>query len=164
MQLEPGTYDYKHVFDGLNKIIRNEGVDKLFLGGSVMVVLSALDLGLTFGFYEYFMRITHPFQELSEAFTLGKSFVNGILAASVAGIITNPPAVLATRMQMVDTTVHEKERVGSLIKKIYQHEGVLGFMKGVTGRIALAGLGASLFFPLYESLKIKYGLSDSGSP
>jgi len=45
-----------------------------------------------------------------------------------------------------------------LIPKIYKNEGFIGFMKGVSGRVSYYGLSYGILFPLYEFLKLKFGI------
>jgi len=153
MQLKPGHYDYRHFFDGAQKMLKYEGFRKLYLGGSAFLTLNALETSLTFGFYELFYRALEPLFPTSLEVNLPLSIVSSVSAASVAGFLINPLDVLVTRMQSVNTKTHGTISNIDMIKKIYTNEGVLGFFKGVTGTVSYYALGALILFPTYELLK-----------
>jgi len=157
MQLEPGHYDYRNVFDGFKKIYQHEGPTKLFRGGAVYFTLDAIDTGLTFGFYELFKKgFSLVFPGHDHHVSLSASLASSALSASVTAILTNPFDVLVTRIQM--NKKDKKLKIVKLVEKIYEREGFQGFFKGLTGRIGQYGLSAVILFPTYEFLKSKFGL------
>jgi len=153
MQLKPGVYDYKHFFDGLRKIIAHEGFQTLYLGGSVFFTLSGILTSLTFGFYELFHKILKPVFPSNQDVNIPLSITSSAAAASLAAFLTNPLDVLITRMQSVNTTVQDPHTIRGLVKLIYKNEGLMGFMKGVSGTVAYYAIGSVILFPTYEILK-----------
>lgn len=153
MQLKPGSYDYKNFFDGAYKVLRREGFNKLYLGGSAFFALTAVETSLTFGFYEFFYKTLEPCVPSSSGINIPLSIISSVSAAAVAGSFANPLEVLVTRMQCVDTRVQGKCRLAVLVRTMYRNEGIQGFMKGVTGTISYYSAGAMLLFPTYEILK-----------
>lgn len=158
MQLEPGQYDYKHFFDGAKKIIKNEGFTKLYLGGSIFFFQAAVEISLTFGFYELFYRTLKPLFPTNRDFNIPLSMVSSVASAATTGMLTCPLDVIVTRLQIQDTKIHGTQSVPSMIKVIYKNEGLPGFMKGVTGTIWLYSLGSLVLFPTYEFLKGTFGV------
>jgi len=153
MQLKPGSYDYKHFFDGASKVLKNEGFCKLYLGGPAFFALNALEISLTFGFYELFYKTFEPFFPTTMDVNLPLSIVCSVTSAGLAGFIVNPLDVLVTRIQSVDTKIQGSCGVVKMAKKIYKNEGFGGFMKGVSGTVSYYAMGALLLFPTYEILK-----------
>jgi len=153
MQLKPGTYDYKHFFDGASKVLKKEGFRKLYLGGPAFFALNALEISLTFGFYELFYKTFEPFFPTNMEVNLPLSIVCSVTSAGLAGFIVNPLDVLVTRIQSVDTNKQGSCSVIKMARKIYKHEGFGGFMKGVSGTVSYYAMGALLLFPTYEILK-----------
>jgi len=155
MQLKPGEYDYKHVFDGFNKIHKHEGVRTLYLGGSIYFTLGATSTSLMFGFYEIIQRILGAKdQDLNVARTIASSAI----AASLSAFFTNPLAVLVTRMQSVNTAVQDPHTIRGLVKKIYHNEGPMGFMKGVSGYMLSYVAASVILIPTYEVCKVIFGV------
>lgn len=158
MQLKPGQYDYKHFFDGANKVLKYEGFRKLYLGGPAFFTLNALEMGLTFGFYELFYKMLNPFFPRSTELNIPLSIACSVSAAGAAGFIVNPLDVLVTRMQSVNTKTEKQLNTYQTAKKILKYEGVKGFFKGVTGTMSYYAMGALILFPTYETLKYLSGV------
>jgi hypothetical protein len=153
MQLKPGHYDYRHFWDGARKVLKHEGFRKLYLGASVFFTLTALETSLTFGFYEIFKKTLEPFFPSHLEFNLPLCVTCSVSAAAMAGFIVNPLEVLVTRVQTSNTKVQGAITVPAMVRKIYQNEGLGGFMKGVSGTVSYYAMGALLLFPTYEILK-----------
>lgn len=158
MQLKPGTYDYKNVFDGFRKIIKSEGPSALYLGGPIYFVFSGFMSSVFFGFYEILKTTLQPFFPTEKKVNVPLSVCSGSLAASFAAIVANPLDVLITRMQSVDTSVQAKHTIKGLMKQIYRKEGLKGFMKGATGTIVEVNLATVLILPIYEILKATFNV------
>lgn len=159
MQLPPGTYDYKNVFDGFRKVLKYEGPTALYLGGPVFFVLNAITSGLFFGFYEILKKTLKPFfptEKDGQEFSVKLSVCSSALAALSTAFLANPLDVLITRMQSVDTTVQARYTILGLVKQIYQNEGPLGFMKGVTGNMLYYTMFSIVMLPTYEILKATF--------
>lgn len=153
MQLNSIHYDYSHFFDGLMKVLKNEGFKKLYLGGPAFFTQSALETSLTFGFYEMFSRAFEPLFPSTTELNLPLSIVSSASAASLTAVITNPLDVVVARMQTMHTTWQGACSFPGMVKRIYVNEGLGGFMKGVTGTIPHYAMAALVLFPTYEMLK-----------
>jgi len=158
MQLEPGSYDYRNISDGFRKIVRREGFTKLYLGATIFLTLDAIDASFTFGFYELLLKIFRPYFNLKEQDKHLGLILASSLTSALSAVISNPLDVILTRTQMVDTSIHNKEKVFPLIRRIYREEGAMGFMKGLTGRIAHFAVYNMLLFPFYEHFKSVFEL------
>jgi Mitochondrial carrier protein len=159
MQLEPGHYDYKNVFDATLKIYKNEGFFNLYRGGSLYVALDALDTGLIFGFYEMNKKLFRKFWGIPDnSNPLSLTLVSSSLAAVFTSLITNPLDVVVTRVQMINTANTKPPSLSKLLKRINKHEGIEGFFKGVGGRMGHYAISAILLIPTYEILKDKFGV------
>jgi len=158
MQTNSGFYDYRNAFDGLKKVVKYEGLRGLYLGGPVFLTQTALDLSLTFGFYEIFNKTLRSiFQDESDS-SIPITMASSIMAASLSAVIANPLDVLVARMQTMYTSAHGKCTIPAMIKRIYANEGLAGFMKGVTGTMTHYSMAALILFPTYEALKGIYNV------
>jgi len=153
MQLKPGTYEYRNFLDGAYKILKYEGFSKLYLGGPAFFTLTALETSLTFGFYELFYKTLNRYFPSKHDVNLPLSIFSSVTAAGLAGFLVNPLDVLVTRMQSVNTQTHGHTSLMQTCQNIYKHEGLGGFMKGVSGTVSYYALGALLLFPTYEVLR-----------
>jgi hypothetical protein len=154
MQLEAGAYDYKNVFDGLNKMLKKEGVTSLRRCGPVYFALSAVQTSLTFGFYEFFQKSLKPYFGNSQEVNLPLAVVSSVGAASISACLANPLDVLLTRKQTLSPNIGTME----LVKNIIKTEGPKGFMKGVSGTICYYALSSAILFPTYEVLKTVFNI------
>jgi len=156
MQTASGFYDYRNAFDGLKKVIKYEGFRSLYLGGPIFLTQTALDLSLTFGFYEFFHKtLKAVFQSESDS-SLPITMASSVMAASLSAVIANPLDVLVARMQTMHTSAHGKCTIPAMVKRIYAKEGLAGFMKGVTGTMSHYSMAALILFPTYQKLKDLY--------
>lgn len=158
MQINSSHYDYKHFFDGAKKVLKREGFRKLYLGGPVFFVQSAIDTSLTFGFYEIFHRILSPFFASDKDLNLPLSMISSVGAASMSAVAVNPLDVLVARMQTMHTSAEGACSIPRMIKRIYTQEGLRGFMKGVSGTMFHFSMSALILFPTYEGLKGAYNV------
>lgn len=156
MQLGSSRYDYNHIADGFAKIIKREGFRKLYLGAPVFLTQTALDMSLTFGFYEMFYNAWEPLFSSKKDFNLPLSIAASASAASLSAIIVNPLDVLVTRMQTMGTSLQGSCSIFQMVKRIHKYEGFGGFMKGVSCTIPHYALGALILLPTYEALKESY--------
>lgn len=158
MQTASGFYDYRNALDGLKKVIKYEGFRSLYLGGPVFLTQTALDLSLTFGFYEIFHKTLKNFFQNESESSLPITMASSIMAASLSAVIVNPLDVLVARMQTMHTSAHGKCTIPAMLKRIYANEGMAGFMKGVTGTMSHYSMAALILFPTYEALKNIYNV------
>ena len=158
MQLKPGEYNYKHVFDGFIQVRRHEGVKALYLGGSMYFALSGVSTSLIFGFYEILQKVLKLSFKSKQELDVPITIVSSACAASLAAFLTNPLDVLVTRMQSVNTTIQAPHSVKGLIKMIYYNEGPMGFMKGVTGNVLSYIAGSVILLPTYEIFKAVFNV------
>jgi len=160
MQIQPGTYDYKNILDGFQKVLKSEGPSALYLGGPVFFALSAITSSLFFGFYEILNKTLKPSfpTENNKEVNVQLSVCSSALAASFSAFLANPLDVLITRMQSVDTSVQARYTILGLMKQIYQNEGPIGFMKGVTGTMLYYTVFSVVMLPTYEILKAMFNV------
>lgn len=150
MQLEPGEYHYKNVFNGLNEMWKHEGFSSVFRNcGPVYFAFSAVQTSLTFGFYELISRILRPLIHDNHEVNLPLAIISSVSAASLSSLISNPLDLLVTRKQSLKYEIGTLE----LIRNIYKTEGLKGFMKGATGTISYYAVASVIMFPTYEILK-----------
>lgn len=79
--------------------------------------------------------------------------MSGAFAGFCSTMFNNPVDVVKTRMQGVHA--HEYNGFLDCFAKIYAHDGVLGFYKGIGPRLARVILDVSLTFSIFHGLKRK---------
>lgn len=75
----------------------------------------------------------------------------------LATFIMNPLDLILTRFQTTDSTKN-KLCVKSIARDIVKNEGYMGYLKGITPRLAIACANSLLILPIYEFCKARYGL------
>lgn len=144
-------YDYKGVYDGLNKIIHKDGWRALFKGSSAASLRVAVGSGVQIASYENIKR----------EYSSGKHFpaISGSLlhmmssatAATVVSLCMNPLDVITTRLyNQVDG------RYTSAIDcavQTFKTEGMRGFFKGLLPQYMRLAPHTVLTFVVWERLK-----------
>jgi len=80
------------------------------------------------------------------------TLVAGLLAGSVAALLTTPADVVKTKVQCGA----DGETVGGVARRILREEGPGGFLAGVEARVSKVGPSMMINLAVYESLKLLY--------
>ncbi len=86
---------------------------------------------------------------LNAAPTGTEYFVLGAAAKAIATILTYPLLSVKTRIQTGQG--HKFEGITDCVIKIFQHEGVAGFFKGLPAKFTQTVLSAAFMFLTYET-------------
>ena len=78
-----------------------------------------------------------------------KDGINGSIAGSLSGLLTNPIDIIKTRM-MTNT---EKESIYNCVRRIGAEDGITGYFRGAGMRMSYLGFGGFGFFMINESVK-----------
>ncbi|GAB9470706.1 hypothetical protein Gpo141_00007946 [Globisporangium polare] len=125
---------YNGMVDAVQKIVKEEGPGALWKGVTPALLRQVSYTSICMVLYE-------PLRDLFGANSANKSevpFVNRFLAGGFAGAIgislANPVDVIKVRMQ-ADRTGTLYRGVGDAVTKIYQREGMRGFLRGMPPNI-----------------------------
>jgi hypothetical protein len=84
-------------------------------------------------------------------------FISGLLGSAASVIICSPLDVIKVRLQVShDKTMENYQKLTEVIKNTYKKEKIKGFYKGVKTGISTSPIFYSIFFPVYENMKIVY--------
>ncbi len=138
------TQQYRNLFHGIATIFKKEGFAGCYKGFLPTVLKQSSNQGIRFLVYEDSKKIIGKY--------VPWSFITNFLAGSVAGLVSvmanNPIDVVKTNMQ----GLHAKEfnGFGGCFAAIWKKEGLGGFYKGVSPRLARVILDVSLTFSLWN--------------
>ena len=145
--------NYKHVFDGLKSITKNEGFYTLFSGVGWASSRSAF---LTIGqlcFYDAVKTRLLRTQYFKDNLTT--HFTSSLIAGGIATTLTQPFDVLKTRA--MDARKGESKNAFYLIKGVAMEGGVLGFFKGYVPSFIRLGPQTILTFVFMEQIRQRFG-------
>jgi len=75
-----------------------------------------------------------------------------------ATAILNPLEVVITRYALVDTT-KKKLIFSSLVKRLWQREGLAGFYKGVLTETLIKSVYSLMWMPVFQYMRDVYGVN-----
>jgi len=154
---ESGFFGYTGVTDAFSAIYRQEGVRGLWSGMCATVLRDAPFSGLYLMFYNQ-AKTTAMERRTSVAPWLPvptTHFLCGIWAGCLASVVTQPPDVVKTHMQLYPKT-HRK--VWRTIRFVYRENGATGFFRGLVPRTMRRTLMAATAWTVYEQLMSWLGL------
>uniref|UniRef100_A0A1J3F921 Mitochondrial carrier protein MTM1 n=1 Tax=Noccaea caerulescens TaxID=107243 RepID=A0A1J3F921_NOCCA len=124
----PDCFQYKGAFDVFGKIIRQEGMARLWRGTNAGLAIAVPMVGIYLPFYDMFRnRLEELSREKAPATTIGVPLVAGALARSLACTVCYPIELARTRMQAF------KEA-----KACVKPPGVLKTLVGVVSEVRIA--------------------------
>ncbi len=139
------------IFSYMRYIVKTEGITALYRGLAPNLVGVAPSRAIYFTIYsksKQFFGKVGPFPSNSPVVHM----LSAMMASFSTSTLTNPIWFVKTRLQLDFRTTGVKRRVSSLIKDVYQKDGLKGFYRGLTASYA----GASetvLYFVAYERAK-----------
>ncbi|OWZ37130.1 solute carrier family 25, member 38 [Cryptococcus neoformans c8] len=158
--------NYHSILGALSSLYRTQGVKGFYQGFTATAVRDAPYAGLYLVFYEKSKELAGRLPGVPNA---ALHSCSGIMAATLATIITSPADVIKTRMQ-VNPTEHPTLRKAiarviqvrclacilghSPIRHTLQERGPLGFFSGTSLRISRKAASAAIGWTVYEGLLI----------
>ncbi|XP_043247341.1 mitochondrial dicarboxylate carrier-like isoform X1 [Amphibalanus amphitrite] len=145
--------NYKHAVDGLYRVLREEGVHRLFSGASSATVRAMLMTVGQLSFYDQVKQTllgTGYFED-----NVTTHFTSSLMAGAIATTMTQPMDVIKTR------TMNAKPGEFSGMWHIITHTaklGPLGFFKGYVPAFVRLGPQTILTFVFLEQLRQNFGV------
>ncbi|EDV27797.1 Solute carrier family 25 member 38 [Trichoplax sp. H2] len=144
---ESGRYGYKSVADALKGIWRTEGARGLYSGLTATIVRDAPFSGLYLMFFtqskKYLNGVTNDVPQA------GITFASGVVGGILASVVTHPPDVVKTKLQ-IDPKSYRNTI--STIAAIYKSNGISGFFRGLALRLTRRTLMAAMAWTVYEQI------------
>ncbi|KAL5253886.1 hypothetical protein ACHWQZ_G013598 [Mnemiopsis leidyi] len=151
---ESGRFGYKSIHGAVQAIVAEEKLHGLYRGLGATIVRDAPFSGIYLAFYSHLKLHTFAGSDSVASTTL-----SGLVAGSLASLITHPADVIKTRIQIDNTT--QRGSLRHIVPKIYQEGGVSGFYSGFAPRLVRRTLVSATAWLVYEEVKKKSHLFQS---
>jgi solute carrier family 25 protein 38 len=157
--LPPGTFDSNlHV---VRHVLQHEGVRGLYRG---MVPTLIRDVPFSGLYVLIYTRLRDSWsRQFAHLPAYSVHFSSGVVAGVLATSIVHPADVVKTRMQLsilvngrdAAASVQNSLTMRQTVAKIYRHEGLRGFAKGIIPRVVKRTLSTAVTWTIYEQLSLK---------
>ncbi|XP_071443761.1 mitochondrial dicarboxylate carrier isoform X2 [Hetaerina americana] len=148
----PKSVNYKHAFDGLFRVYREEGIRRLFSGASTATSRAVFMTVGQLSFYDQVKLFLLGTGIFTDNFTT--HFLSSLTAGAVATALTQPLDVLKTRA--MNAKPGEFKSMWHLITYTAKL-GPLGFFKGFVPAFVRLGPHTILTFVFLEQLRVNFG-------
>jgi hypothetical protein len=159
-----GFQEYSSFLDAVRKVYINEGVGGYFTGLKISLIRDVPFSGIFFPIYELCKRfyqallMFNPTDESVKRRLFYSTLISSMSSVSanlLSCVITQPVDIIRTRVffqkHNKDTTQHYTS-ITDALRKIYEHDGFIGYFRGITPRIMRKGAGNILAWGIYEYL------------
>lgn len=155
VQSQAAAVKYKSATHAFTHILKNEGPLALYRGFSIVAVGTIPGHALYFAGYELSKSYLNKMFKNTKDDSIAIHLTSG-LVADVAGSLTwTPMDVIKQRLQVQKASGHHKYRNSfHAMRVIMAEEGLRGLFRGFGAGIATYGPYVSLYFALYEQIKL----------
>jgi len=157
-RLESGLFDYKNVKKAFFTISHLEGIRGLYSGLSATLMRDAPFSGIYYMFYSQLRKVTSSANQLEHNTLISRSamsFMCGLVSGLLASIVTQPPDVIKTHMQLrPERYVNVRQTTVSILNE----HGINGLFRGIVPRMIRRTLMSSLAWTVYETFAQQYNL------
>ncbi|KAL2750062.1 mitochondrial glycine transporter-like isoform X5, partial [Vespula maculifrons] len=148
-RFESGVYKYNSVAEALRLIYRQEGIKGLSSGLVPTLLRDAPYSGLYLLFYTQLKQVAAHTELVHQNASVPVHFSCGVLAGIFAAIVTHPPDVIKTKMQLYP---NEFKTIYSATYIVYKKYGILGYFKGIVPRMLRRTLMTTMAWTVYEQI------------
>ncbi|KAL6423940.1 hypothetical protein ACFW04_009704 [Cataglyphis niger] len=153
-RFESGVYKYNSISGALRLIYKQEGVRGLSSGLVPTLLRDAPYSGLYLMFYTQLKSVAASTGATGDS-PMPIHFGCGILAGVLASVVTQPPDVVKTKMQLYP---NEFNGIYHATFLVYKKCGVLGYFKGIVPRMLRRTLMTTMAWTVYEQVTRQIGL------
>jgi len=147
--------NYKHAFDGLIKVSRQEGFTKLFNGATMAMSRGAIvSIGQIAAYDQYKTLLTLQIPDMFPETSVLTHFTASLLAGTTATVITQPLDVMKTRLM---ANKGEYKSILHCAAGIWKESPVFGFWKGFVPAFIRLAPHTILMFVFKEQLTQLFG-------
>lgn len=77
----------------------------------------------------------------------------GLISGAIGPFANAPVDLVKTRLQQASGRVEGRMGIAAIVRDVWRREGLRGFWKGITPRVARVAPGQAVTFTVYEFLK-----------
>lgn len=131
-------------------IYKNEGIKGFWRGTDTMMLKLMISSSI---FYSFLQEFQHLFSQANSPLKSEKliDFSSAFMARILSALLTNPIQVVRTRVEVVGFNEYRNPVDG--LRKVYQLEGVRGFVSGGLSTIMREGPFSGIYYLIYKSMK-----------
>jgi len=144
--------NYKHVFDALIRVVREEGPKRLMSGVTMNSFRGALMTIGQIAFYEQVKQMMITSGYFKD--TVPTHLTSSVIAATIATILTQPADVMKTRL--MNAKPGQYSGLSSVFMEVGKN-GPLGFFKGFTPAFVRLAPHTILLFVFLEQIRMAFG-------
>ena len=138
---------YKNVFHGTYVIVKKHGFGGIYKGYLATLLKQSSNQGVRFVVFEDTQKFLQQYIKVK----MLCDFLSGGFAGFCSTMFNNPVDVVKTQMQGLDA--HKYKGFGDCFMTILRNEGLRGFYKGITPRLARVILDVAITFTVFNQLK-----------
>jgi solute carrier family 25 (mitochondrial S-adenosylmethionine transporter), member 26 len=134
-------------------ILKYQGVKGFFIGGNAQLLRELPYNAIQMSVFELSREMYHsnPLVHIGNFDEATLSAVSGFIACGIAALLTQPADVIKTKIMANDESLRENavvesSNVGTIVRNIYEKEGLKGFFVGLLPRLALVSIGGMIYF------------------
>ena len=137
------------MYDALSTIYRTEGGRGLVTGFGATL---ARDVPFSAVYFAVYTQLKQTMAETeSPHHSVLRSFCCGLVAGTVASIITQPADVIKTSLQLFPTEYNHR-KTGETLRSIHQRLGFRGYFAGLMPRLVRRTLIAAMSWTVYDKV------------
>ena len=159
-----GFNEYTSIYDAFNKVMKNEGAKGFFQGLSVALLRDLPFSGLYYPLYEESKVVfgatlglgdLNKYEQNDKQKLIILSACSAMNANVISCLITHPIDIIRTRILFRFYNKDPEQRYSNMadaVRKIYKHDGMQGFFRGMIPRVMRKGFGNVISWSAYEYL------------
>ncbi|KAG8951021.1 hypothetical protein FRC04_006882 [Tulasnella sp. 424] len=147
---------FRGLVHGTTTIIREEGLSGIYRGLFPVVLRQGANSAVRFTSYSTLKQFVQGNARPGQTLSSGLTFAIGGLAGLITVYTTMPLDVVKTRMQSLEAKQLYKNSFHCAYK-VFKDDGILGFWKGTTPRLARLVMAGGIVFTVYEKVIVLIG-------
>ena len=160
-----GFAEYANKWDAAKQIHRKEGLKGFFTGLKISLIRDVPFSGIFYPFYNFFkdwysmlFGVSFYEHQTSHDRALRLAYITSLSSFSanvVSCVATHPLDLIRTRVYFQFYNQDKAQHYNSItdaVLKIYEHDGIHGYFRGLLPRIARKGAGSIIAWGIYEYL------------
>jgi len=153
---------YRNAPQTLITIVAEEGITALWRGGSLTALRQGSNQAASFTAYTEMKSLLLKYHA-SNSKTKGNPLITeipsyqttaiGLISGAIGPFANAPVDLVKTRLQQASGRVEGRMGIAAIVRDVWRREGLRGFWKGITPRVARVAPGQAVTFTVYEFLK-----------
>lgn len=156
MQVDNPKYHYKNIVDGLIKVYRTEGKSTFTKTFELYSLVNITYSGVAMLIYENFRNMILE-KKKKNALDIKETLTVTFFTSLCCHVFMNPAEVIITRY-IITAKQAQKVSPMKIAKELIKKEGVVGFYKGLPGRIIWGAANSFVYMPTFEYFRTHYGV------